>query len=262
MKKNFKQYIKYTFALMIAVIAVAALTACSSAASTTTQAAASTPATTASTPTTPATVSTPPATDLLQRQGTMGTLDSINGNTLMLTDAQGNQVTINIDDTTTIQKTVTGTIADLQQGDFLTVTGEADASGNIAATTISLRSGGQGLPTGTPQTTPTPTGTPGAISTPSRTPGMDSSGNFTGFSNGDAGRGTMGTLTNVNGNTLILTTMQNTQVTVTISDTTTIQKTIDGTAADLTTGESLVVMGSQNTDGSITARSISIQPQQ
>ena len=154
-------------------------------------------------------------------------------------------MTVSINDTTTIQKTVTGTMADLQQGDFLTVSGTPDASGNIAATAVSVRAAGQGFPARSPGATPIPRGT---------------SGNAT-FPNGGAGRGTSGTIASISGNTLTLTTIQGSQVTVNISDTTTIQKTVAGTISDLQAGESLIVMGAPDANGNIIARSISIRPQ-
>ena len=88
----------------------------------------------------------------------MVTLTKIDGNTLTLTTAQG-QVTVNVSSNASIQKTVAATLTDLQTGQFLTVIGTADASGNIAASSIAIRPQRQN-PRATPPagTTPNPSG--------------------------------------------------------------------------------------------------------
>ena len=262
MKEKFKHYFGYGLALTLVVIAAIAVSACSSPSTTqvpaatsavsTTQVQPSTevPTATSIAPTQQAQPSTPSVGGLQQRQGTMGTLSSINGNTLTLTNTQGSQVTVNVSGTTTFQKTITGTIADLQQGDVLTVTGTPDASGNIVATSISVRAAGQVSPTRSPGATFTPRGTPrtGTGGTPT-------------FPNVGVGGGTLGTLNNINGNVLTLTSMQGNQVTVNVSNTTIIEKIVNGTVSDLQSGESLTIVGSPNANGNIIASSITILPQ-
>ena len=66
-----------------------------------------------------------------------------------------------------------------------------------------------------------------------------------------------GTLTKIDGNTLTLTTAQG-QVTVKVSSNTSIQKTTIGTLSDLNEGQSLTVIGRQDTNGNITATSLII----
>jgi hypothetical protein len=69
------------------------------------------------------------------------------------------------------------------------------------------------------------------------------------------GGGVMGTIKSAEGNTLVVTTSDgDTQVHVT--DTTLIEKYTTVNVGDLSAGERVVVSGSQNDDGSITARSI------
>ena len=72
---------------------------------------------------------------------------------------------------------------------------------------------------------------------------------------------TNGTLTNINGNILTLTTAQGPVTVNIISDNTSIQNVTTGTLSDLHEGQSLTVMGQQDASGNITARSIIIQPQ-
>ena len=86
------------------------------------------------------------------RQFTIGTISGINGNSLTVTTAQG-QVTVSIGSNTVIQNTVSGTVSDLQTGVSLTVVGPTDSSGNVDATSISIRPQGQGFPGGTPPIT-------------------------------------------------------------------------------------------------------------
>ncbi len=71
---------------------------------------------------------------------------------------------------------------------------------------------------------------------------------------------TSGTVANIFGGTLILTTAQG-QVTVTVAPNTSIQKTVAGTFTDLQEGQSLAVTGRQSADGTIVATSITIRPQ-
>ncbi len=71
-------------------------------------------------------------------QGASGTLTKIDDSTLTLTTRQG-QVAVNVSANTAIQKTVTATLADLQEGQFLTVIGGRDANGIIVASSITIR---------------------------------------------------------------------------------------------------------------------------
>jgi hypothetical protein len=147
-----------------------------------------------------------------------GTIAGINGNTLTLNTTQG-EVTVNISSNTSIQKTIAGTLEDLQAGQFLTVTGMADAEGNINASSITVRAPDQNFPFTSPG---------GASS--------NSTGRFNGSNNGSIPRpsggglrnGAFGTLAKIDDNILTLTTAQGQQMTVTASSNTTIQETVSG----------------------------------
>ncbi len=180
--------------------------------------------------------------------GASGTIASINGSTLTLSTQQGD-VTVNVDANAVIQKTVGGSLSDLQTGQFVTVIGTADASGNVAATSISLR--GVETPRFTPQ--------PGA------TPNQGGSGRFSGTPaprtpNGTSGNGVFGTISAANGNTLTITTVQSQQVTVTVGSSTRISKTVSGTLSDLQVGEPVTVGGAPDSYGTIQATFITIPP--
>jgi hypothetical protein len=227
MKINFKFCAGLVLATALSIVTVA----CSSTSSSTTSS-------TGSTTTTPASTTT--TTSIVQRQGSNGTIASINGNILTLTTSQG-QVTVNISSSTTIEKTAAGTAGDLNKGDSVTISGTADSSGNISATSITVRPQGQSLPT---------TGNGGGFAIPN--------GGFSGV--GTNLQFTIGTISGINGNSLTVTTAQS-QVTVNISSSTVIQKTENGALSDLQTGVSLTVVGPTDSNGNINATSISIRSQ-
>ena len=74
--------------------------------------------------------------------GVFGTVKSINGNTIQISTPQ-NVTTVNLSAATTVMKTITGTVSDIQVGQTITVRGQRDSSGNVTADSIQL------LPPGT-----------------------------------------------------------------------------------------------------------------
>ncbi|MDP2728369.1 MAG: DUF5666 domain-containing protein [Dehalococcoidia bacterium] len=77
---------------------------------------------------------------------------------------------------------------------------------------------------------------------------------------GAGGGGTFGTVQAVNGNTLTVSTQSGGAVQVTLTDSTSIRKTADGTKDDLKQGVEIMVTGQQGTGGNVTATSIQIVP--
>ena len=75
------------------------------------------------------------------------------------------------------------------------------------------------------------------------------------------GGGVMGTIKAVEGDTLVVTTEEG-EIRVQTTDTTLIEKSMAVGVGDLAVGEEVVVSGSQNDDGSITARSIRVSTAQ
>lgn len=67
--------------------------------------------------------------------------------------------------------------------------------------------------------------------------------------------GTMGTIEGIEGDSLVVSTEEGT-IRVQTTDTTLIEKSMTVTVSDLEVGEGVVVSGSRNDDGSLTARSI------
>ena len=74
------------------------------------------------------------------------------------------------------------------------------------------------------------------------------------------GRGTMGTIEKIEGDIITLKTMKGSSVTVVASETTTVQKMVNGTVTDLKTGDAISVTGETRDDGSVQATNISITP--
>jgi hypothetical protein len=166
---------------------------------------------------------------------------------LTLTTSQG-QVTVNVSSSTTIEKTVNGTIGNLAQSDFVTVSGTPDSTGNINATSITIRPQGQsGQPFPTTETTP---GSGEGFTRPNGgAPGGTTGGQFT-----------IGTINGINGNSFTVTNAQG-QLTVNVDADTIIQETVSGALSDFSTGDSLSVIGPTDSNGNIDATSISIRPQ-
>jgi hypothetical protein len=81
---------------------------------------------------------------------TMGTIASIDGNTITVTLADGTTTTITTTTDTTVTTTADGTVSDLAAGDTVTVAGSAGSDGTVAATSIS--EGTMGFGGGTPPT--------------------------------------------------------------------------------------------------------------
>jgi hypothetical protein len=218
-------------------------------------------------PTTPPTASAPaqpsPRDNFASRRGggASGTITGIDGNTITLDTGQG-AATVIVSANTSIQKNAAASLADLQTGQFLMVTGTTDASGSTAASSIVVRPQGTNSrfspPTGD---MPGPGGRSGVPGGSGARPGFGGSGNGTfngpgGGSFGAPGNGVFGTLSSIAGDTLTLTTVQGQEVTVTVGPDTVIQMIESGTLADLRVGDTLNVMGNRDATGNIDAFSI------
>ncbi len=197
------------------------------------------------------------------RQGAIGTITAIGtDNTLVLTTMQGQQAVVQVGANTVIEKTITATAADLQTGEFLTIAGDPDASGAIAATSIlsSRQLQNMAFPSAPSGVTPSP----GAIfrqRTGNGTPTGTGGGTVFGGGNG-AGvfSRIFGNLKTVDGSTLTITTLQGEELKVNIGPNTVIEKTVAGAPSDLEEGQLVTVVGPTDASGVVTAESISIRP--
>ncbi len=87
-------------------------------------------------------------------------------------------------------------------------------------------------------------------------------GNFPGLNGGGNGgnaanRGAVGQIKSIDGNTITISTPQ-AEVKVTLTGTTVIDKTVTGTVSDLTVGERIVVRGTRDSAGNITATTVQL----
>jgi ABC-type Fe3+-hydroxamate transport system substrate-binding protein len=81
----------------------------------------------------------------------------------------------------------------------------------------------------------------------------DAAGGFPGGGRGDV---TSGTVTSIDGSTITVTLQDGSTVTVTTTADTTVTKTTDATVADLAAGEDVVIAGTKDDSGTVTATSI------
>ena len=76
-----------------------------------------------------------------------------------------------------------------------------------------------------------------------------------------AGGFTAGKVLSISGDSMTIQSQQSSSTEIVLlSNSTQIEKTVSGTQSDLTTGTNVVVTGSSNSDGSITAQSVQIRP--
>ena len=97
---------------------------------------------------------TPGAGGASSRQIINGTINQINGSSLVVTDTSGNDFTLSLNPTTRISKQQTIASSDLHIGEAVMVTGSANSKGIINVNSVSILQGLPNRPT-SPTTTPT-----------------------------------------------------------------------------------------------------------
>ncbi|MBI4787979.1 MAG: hypothetical protein HY782_13155 [Chloroflexi bacterium] len=75
-------------------------------------------------------------------RGLIGTVKSVDGNKIQLTQRDGSVVTVTMDSQTQIQKTMAGAAADIKTGENITVLSDQTGS-DVTARTIQIRAAGQ-----------------------------------------------------------------------------------------------------------------------
>ena len=206
-----------------------------------------------------------------------GTITAIDGSTLTVTltamgpqssSSSGTATTVVTSSDTTFSATTTGSLSDVQAGDHVLVMGTTAEDGTVAATAI-VDQGTQAVSDGpgaggappdqasgsSDQQSGMPTGAPPDQQSGSRDQsGQQPGGN--GQQSGMPGRPTAGTVTAFDGSTLTLTTTDGSTVQVTTSSSTTVSVVHTSTLADLAVGDSVRVMGSTGSDGTLTATAV------
>ena len=180
-----------------------------------------------------------------------GSVATVNGDTMTVKTQQGST---NVKVTgATIQKTVAGTASDLTAGESVIVVGKQGSDGSLTATNIQIRpanASGQGGFQAPGR---------GQGQTPRQGQGRPQGQGGQAPQQGQGTRPVVGSVVSLSGNTLTVKGPQGntTQVKITGSR---IEKTVDGTSADLTTGENVTVVGQKASDGTVTATNIQIRP--
>jgi hypothetical protein len=197
-----------------------------------------------------------------------GTIQNVGNTTLQITSLQGKTVQATFTSKTIFTRQAMLTAADLKSGMLVSVTVKQNSDNTYSALTVSIRTsltrqGGftRGSGTGSGVCNgqrPRRTGTPGAFGGPGfgGAPGSGSSG-----SSGSSVQGLQtisGTISQVNGNSLVVTDTSSNDFTVTLTSTTrmTQQQTI--TANDLHTGAIVTITGSANSKGIISASNVAV----
>lgn len=79
------------------------------------------------------------------RGGTVGTVQSVNGNTITITTPNGGTVTVTLNGSTTVTKTDTGSINDVTPGENIIVRGTTNSDGSTTANQITVGNGALGF---------------------------------------------------------------------------------------------------------------------
>lgn len=191
----------------------------------------------------------------------IGTIKTINGSTLIIANAQGNNVTVTYSSSTRFTQETRIAASALKEGTPVRVA-VTSTSGAYSATSITVVSGtganGGGFPgfNGTPGARRG--GTPGTRNGNPCFTNRGRFGNATPGSSANNFRGLVGTVSQLNGNTLTITDNTGAAFTVTLTAQTQIVETTSATAAALKVGEPLTVVGRPGSQGAIAANTIAI----
>ncbi|MEZ5179968.1 MAG: DUF5666 domain-containing protein [Acidimicrobiales bacterium] len=202
--------------------------------------------------------------------GTTGTISAIDGSTITVEatafgSSETTTMTVETSGDTTVTESVAGTVSDLAAGDNVVVMG-ATADGVVTAERIvdsgDVAAAGPGMgprPDGDGDAQGGGTG----MGLPGRTASESGSGSSSGAPagapaggpDGDRGVPTMGTISSIDGDTVVVATADGTKVTVKTSDATTVTVTRAISVEDLAKGDTIMVTGT--TSGTtVTAESI------
>ncbi len=206
-------------------------------------------------------------------QAIIGTLKSINGKTLILTNTQQKSVTVTYSSSTTFTQEVKITASELKEGTPVSVVVMSTGSTYTAVSVMEgtgTRNGGPGGtsgPNGTAIVNGGPGGTSGLKGTPVIINGDSGSNPCSARqSNKSASPGTgnanshalSGTVSQVNGNILTITDPTGASYTVTLTAQTQIIGTKNTSAAALKVGEPLTVIGKPGSQNTVAANSIRV----
>lgn len=180
-----------------------------------------------------------------------GTLQSINGTTLVIATQQAKDVTVTYSSSTRFAQESVIPATSLKEGTYVTVAG-SNANNTFTATRITEVSAS--VTSGFPKLSGTPGAARSAGSTPCfvRKSGNGQPGNTSNF------RGLVGTVSQVSSTSLTLTDTTGANYSVAITAQTQIVGTSSVTAAALKTGMALTVNGTTGNNGVVSARTVTI----
>jgi hypothetical protein len=190
-------------------------------------------------------------------QTVSGTIQSINGTTLVVASSQGSTIQATYTSTTRFTRQAKVTAAALKEGAFVFVAVTQNTSNAYTATTISLmNSGGTGS---------RPRGAFGGFGGRGNSACGGQGRRFaagggvlgTGNGNGNA-RGIRGTISQLSGNTLTVTDSNQSDYTIALNSATQIIQTSQVSAASLQVGMRVTLVGLHNAQGQITAQAVTI----
>lgn len=185
--------------------------------------------------------------------GVAGQLVQINGDTLIVTGANGD-TTVTITSTTPILKTSIATLADIVPGECIVATGTKDTSGQLTANMVRLAPKGANGCTAAVGFGPPGTGSPrpSLSPRPSFSPRPTPSGQ-------PALNAVVGEVTAANGTSITVKTATGSQ-TITVPTVASVMVSATVTAADLQVNECVRATGAPDSSGAIQATSLTITP--
>jgi Domain of unknown function (DUF5666) len=177
------------------------------------------------------------------RGGSTGQLVQINGQTLILSGANGD-ITVSYTSATTISKTSTAALADITPGVCIVATGAKDTTGLVTATTVRLAvKGASGCTAGGFGAAPA------AGASPRPNPGGQA--NLSNVS---------GEVTAVSGTSVTVLTLTSASQTITVPTTAAVTQSSSTSAAALQVGECVRASGSPDASGTVQATALTITP--
>ncbi|MFN2568933.1 MAG: hypothetical protein ABR564_04955 [Candidatus Dormibacteria bacterium] len=195
------------------------------------------------------------------RRGAAGELAKIDSNTLIL-NSQNGDVTVQITPATPVQKTSTGTVADIVAGACMVATGQKDASGGLTAQVVRISAKQNGT-----CSLGRPGGGPGGLGPDGgRRNGTPAVGGPGGSPNpGGGGRNAnfafaAGEVTTVNGTSVIVQPATGPAQTITVPTTVRVSRSAPAVVSDLAVGQCVQAGGTRDSSGMVKATNLSIVP--
>jgi hypothetical protein len=187
-----------------------------------------------------------------RRNGVSGTLASVSGDTLLVTDQNGVKTTVHTNSSTVYLTTATGALSDVKVGDRLVAMGTNAGTNQISATRVNDTSGmdainGPGNGQGGP---------PGGRRFGNGTGGNRNGANANNPNAPAPGTFAFGTVSSINGNIILVKDTNGTVTTVDTTAATTFSVVKRIALTDLQTGQQVRVNGPKAADGSITATAV------